>query len=213
MATKGWSFGALTASLKGAAFLDVGTVANTVAAGNDGRIVNALQNFNNLGDVSNAATARTNLSAAFINGNASQGFACTNSGEVNNAVNNARLNFVVSGKADKNGSQYEQFNVGGATSGSHAVRLDQFTASGNANGGFQSFPGRRGQWCRQNLSIPGKTSVVWYYPYSFPTSPLVLLTCLNGPQNMWIAGGVGADNVTIYNDDSSTRNVNVFAIL
>lgn len=40
---KGWSFGALIDALKGAAFLDVGTTANTVAAGNDTRIVNAVR--------------------------------------------------------------------------------------------------------------------------------------------------------------------------
>ncbi|MGZ7140715.1 hypothetical protein ACXWN7_09765, partial [Streptococcus pyogenes] len=37
--------------LKGAAVLDVGTTANTVAAGDDPRIVNALQKENNLSDV------------------------------------------------------------------------------------------------------------------------------------------------------------------
>lgn len=39
---KGWSFNGLVKALKGAAFLDVGTAANTVAAGDDSRIVNAL---------------------------------------------------------------------------------------------------------------------------------------------------------------------------
>ncbi|BDH45771.1 hypothetical protein TUM12370_18150 [Salmonella enterica subsp. enterica serovar Choleraesuis] len=47
--------------LKGAAVLDVGTTAGTVAAGNDSRIVNALQKGNNLSDLTSAATARTNL--------------------------------------------------------------------------------------------------------------------------------------------------------
>lgn len=58
---KGWSFGALIKALRGAAFLDVGTAANTVAAGNDSRIVNALQKGNNLSDVSDKATSRTSL--------------------------------------------------------------------------------------------------------------------------------------------------------
>lgn len=39
----------------------VGTTAGTVAAGNDSRIVNALQAASNLSDVASAATARTNL--------------------------------------------------------------------------------------------------------------------------------------------------------
>jgi hypothetical protein len=41
--------------------LNVGTVANTVAAGNDARIVGAAQKANNLSDLASAATARTNL--------------------------------------------------------------------------------------------------------------------------------------------------------
>lgn len=47
--------------LKGAAVLDVGTAANTVAAGDDRRIVNALQKENNLSDVQNKALAREHL--------------------------------------------------------------------------------------------------------------------------------------------------------
>ncbi|MCT4701514.1 tail fiber protein [Enterobacteriaceae bacterium H20N1] len=47
--------------LKGAAVLDVGTAAGTVAAGNDSRIVNALQKGNNLADVTSGATALANL--------------------------------------------------------------------------------------------------------------------------------------------------------
>ncbi|APD19732.1 putative tail fiber protein [Pectobacterium phage PP101] len=40
---KGWSFSALINALRGAAFLDVGTSAGTVAAGDDSRVVNAVQ--------------------------------------------------------------------------------------------------------------------------------------------------------------------------
>ncbi|OAT26532.1 putative tail fiber protein [Buttiauxella ferragutiae ATCC 51602] len=47
--------------LKGAAVLDVGATANTVAAGDDTRIVNALQKGDNLSDVENKAQARANL--------------------------------------------------------------------------------------------------------------------------------------------------------
>lgn len=47
--------------LGGAATLNVGTGAGTVAAGNDTRIAAALQSGNNLSDVASAATSRTNL--------------------------------------------------------------------------------------------------------------------------------------------------------
>lgn len=47
--------------LKGAAVLDVGTAENTVAAGDDRRILNALQKGNNLSDVVDKRQARVNL--------------------------------------------------------------------------------------------------------------------------------------------------------
>lgn len=47
--------------LGGAAFLNVGTTAGTVAAGDDSRISGAAQKASNLSDLANAATARTNL--------------------------------------------------------------------------------------------------------------------------------------------------------
>ncbi|HDR2511728.1 TPA: phage tail protein [Enterobacter ludwigii] len=47
--------------LKGAAVLDVGTTAGTVAAGDDSRITGALQKDQNLNDVSDKAKARQNL--------------------------------------------------------------------------------------------------------------------------------------------------------
>lgn len=47
--------------LKGAAILDVGKAANTVAAGDDTRIVNALQKNNNLSELTDKAKARSNL--------------------------------------------------------------------------------------------------------------------------------------------------------
>ena len=50
-----------TANLGGAAFLGVGTAANTVAAGNDSRITGAAQKANNLSDLASPSTARSNL--------------------------------------------------------------------------------------------------------------------------------------------------------
>lgn len=61
MATKGWSFGALVAALKDAAFKATGTTAGTVAAGDDARIVGAAQKAQNLNDLQSKDTAWTNL--------------------------------------------------------------------------------------------------------------------------------------------------------
>lgn len=47
--------------LGGAALLDVGSAAGTVAAGNDARIVGAAAKASNLSDLASASTARTNL--------------------------------------------------------------------------------------------------------------------------------------------------------
>lgn len=52
---------ALETNLGGAALLNVGTSAGTVAAGNDSRITGAAQKASNLSDLASAATARTNL--------------------------------------------------------------------------------------------------------------------------------------------------------
>ncbi len=52
--------------LHGAALLDVGTAAGTVAAGDDTRITGAAQKASNLSDLGSAATARTNLGLAAI---------------------------------------------------------------------------------------------------------------------------------------------------
>lgn len=52
---------AQSGTLGGAALLNVGTTAGTVAAGNDNRITGALQKSANLSDLANAQTALTNL--------------------------------------------------------------------------------------------------------------------------------------------------------
>ncbi|HDL8284706.1 TPA: hypothetical protein PXQ99_001477 [Yersinia enterocolitica] len=52
---------AQSGTLGGAALLNVGTTAGTVAAGNDGRITGALQKSANLSDLANVQTALTNL--------------------------------------------------------------------------------------------------------------------------------------------------------
>lgn len=64
---KGWSFGALIKALRGAAFLDVGNTANTVAAGDDSRIVGSMQKSANLSDVTNVSSARNSIGLGSAN--------------------------------------------------------------------------------------------------------------------------------------------------
>lgn len=243
---KGWSFGALVKALKGAAFLDIGTVANSVAAGNDSRIVGAAQKGNNLADLTDYAKARNQLSAAYIHGDTSvkfwaldspgdsnsvvtigrlntvantkanwQGdsdvdFFCRNNGYPTGAVNNQRLDYRLQSKADTNGNQYTQFNVGGATGGTHAVRLDQFQSGSNGNGAWTKLPGG-GQWCRTNITIPAKGGITWNFPIGFVSAPAVFITNINGNQSIWPTG-VGPNNASFYNDNPTPSNVNLLAI-
>lgn len=135
---KGWSFGALVKALKGAAFLDIGTVANSVAAGNDSRIVNALQKGNNLGDVADITTSRNTLFAAHRNGDANVDFYCRNNGDGTAAVNNQRLDFRLQSKAALNGDSNQTFycrNSGDPTAAANNERLNyMLTSKADTNG-------------------------------------------------------------------------------
>lgn len=243
---KGWSFGALVKALKGAAFLDIGTVANSVAAGNDSRIVGAAQKGNNLADLTDYAKARNQLSAAYIHGDTNvkfwaldspgdsnsvvtigrlntvantkanwQGdsnvdFYCRNNGDGAAAVNNQRLDFRLQSKADTNGNQYTQFNVGGATGGTHAVRLDQFQSGNNGNGAWVKLPGGL-MWCRHNLSIAANASTTWTFPAQFPGSPAVFFSAFNGENRAWFSG-ISSSGCNIYNPQGVAININVLAM-
>ena len=67
----GWSFGALVAALKDAAFKDTGTTSGTVAAGDDSRIVNAVPNTRTVNSKrldSNITLSATDVGALPISG-------------------------------------------------------------------------------------------------------------------------------------------------
>ncbi|QFG06698.1 putative tail fiber protein [Proteus phage Myduc] len=58
---KGWSFDSLVKALKDGAFLNIGKTKGTVAAGDDSRIVNALDRNKNLSDVDNKYQSLVNI--------------------------------------------------------------------------------------------------------------------------------------------------------
>lgn len=147
---------------------------------------------------------------AALNGNANQDFQVRNSGETNSAVSNARLGFMLGGYAFKGGDAGQGFAVAGGNSANSAVAYGQFQAGTNGNGAWIKLP-NGAQWCRQNLSIPAKTNVIWTYPAAFTAPPAVFITGINGDPAVW-STGVGAGNVGIYNNNDSALNVNLLAI-
>jgi len=147
---------------------------------------------------------------AALNGNANQDFQVRNSGETNSAVSNARLGFMLGGYAFKGGDAGQGFAVAGGNSANSAVAYGQFQAGTNGNGAWIKLP-NGAQWCRQNLSIPAKTNVIWTYPAAFTAPPAVFITGINGDPAVW-STGVGAGNAGIYNNNDSALNVNLLAI-
>ncbi|PHP93682.1 phage tail protein [Pantoea agglomerans] len=147
---------------------------------------------------------------AALNGNANQDFQVRNSGETNSAVSNARLGFMLGGYAFKGGDAGQGFAVAGGNSANSAVAYGQFQAGTNGNGAWIKLP-NGAQWCRQNLSIPAKTNVIWTYPAAFTAPPAVFITGINGDPAVW-STGVGVGNAGIYNNNDSALNVNLLAI-
>lgn len=147
---------------------------------------------------------------AGLNGNAQTDFYVRNNGETSAAVNNERLNFVLGNYAYKGGDAGQGFAVAGGTAANSAVAYGQFQAGTNGNGAWIKLP-NGAQWCRQNLSIPAKTNVIWTYPAGFTAPPAVFITGINGDPAVW-STGVGASNAGIYNNNDSALNVNLLAI-
>lgn len=167
------------------------------------------------GDTNAAATiGRLNYVAstkANLNGDSNQDFYVRNNGAATAAVNNDRLTYVLGSYAYRGGSASQGFAVAGGTDTNSAVAYGQFQTGNNGNGAWVRMP-NGGQWCRQNMSIPAKGSVQWTYPAGFAAAPAVFMSTLNGAPNVWIAGGVGANSVTLYNNNDATVNVNLLAI-
>ncbi|MDH1088851.1 hypothetical protein N5C79_20320 [Pantoea brenneri] len=116
----------------------------------------------------------------------------------------------LAGKAAYNGSEWQVFDIGPATYKTQAVRLDQFQSGNNGNGAWTKFPGSA-QYCRQNMTVPAKSSLTWTFPIAFISAPALFMATINGAPNVWCAG-IGASSAIIYNNNDSAVNVNVLAI-
>ena len=154
--------------LKGAAVLDVGVTQNTVAAGDDSRIVNALQKENNLSDVSDKAQARSHLelkSAALMDAQESRdditpGRVLVNGGAI--AVRSVRakageaiadasglpansVSFCYADAANSPGYEAAILDVGGM-SGNYRVQYAASYADGGKRLKFRTLNGDNGYW-------------------------------------------------------------------
>lgn len=90
--------------------------------------------------------------------------------------------------------------------------MNNFTYDNTSSNGA-SFVGPAGeQICRNNMSLPAKSTTTWTYPKSFTGAPAVSVQTFNAsPQYVWLTGAT-ATRCTIYNDSSSSINVNITAI-
>lgn len=108
------------------------------------------------------------------------------------------------------GSALQDFSVAGGSNGNSAVAYGQFQSGTNGNGAWTKLPGG-GLWCRQNITAPGKGSITWTFPASFPATPAIFVAAINGAPNVWFSG-IGPASAIIYNNNDSALNVNVLAI-
>lgn len=146
---------------------------------------------------------------ANLNGDSNVDFYVRNNGDDTAAVNNDRLNFVLKGYAFRGGDASQGFAVAGGTSSNSAVAYSQFQSGNNGNGAWVKLPGG-GQWCRSNLNLIANGNTMWTFPASFPDTPGIYITTINGEFKCWM-NGAGPSDCSIYNNGPAL-NVNVLAI-
>ena len=146
---------------------------------------------------------------AKLNGDANVDFYVRNNGNTTAAVNNERLNFVLGNYASKGGDANQEFAVAGGNSANSAVAFNQFQSGNNGNGAWVKLPGG-GQWCRTNLNLTANGNTTWTFPASFPNTPGIYITTINGEFKCWM-NGAGPSDCSIYNNGPAL-NVNVLAI-
>lgn len=146
---------------------------------------------------------------ANLKGDSNVDFYVRNNGDATAAVNNTRLNYVLGGYAYRGGDPSQGFAVAGGTSSNSAVAYNQFQSGNNGNGAWVKLPGG-GQWCRSNLNLIANGNTTWTFPASFPNTPGIYITTINGEFKCWM-NGAGPSDCSIYNNGPAL-NVNVFAI-
>lgn len=146
---------------------------------------------------------------ANLNGDANVDFYVRNNGNTSAAVNNERLDFVLGNYAYKGGDASQGFAVAGGSSANSAVAFNQFQSGNNGNGAWVKLPGG-GQWCRTNLNLTANGNTTWTFPASFPNTPGIYITTINGEFKCWM-NGAGPSDCSIYNNGPAL-NVNVLAI-
>ena len=146
---------------------------------------------------------------ANLKGDSNVDFYVRDNGDATAAVNNTRLNYVLGGYAYRGGDPSQGFAVAGGTSSNSAVAYNQFQSGNNGNGAWVKLPGG-GQWCRSNLNLIANGNTTWTFPASFPNTPGIYITTINGEFKCWM-NGAGPSDCSIYNNGPAL-NVNVFAI-
>lgn len=146
---------------------------------------------------------------ANLKGDSNVDFYVRDNGDATAAVNNDRLNFVLKDYAFRGGDASQGFAVAGGTSSNSAVAYNQFQSGNNGNGAWVKLPGG-GQWCRSNLNLIANGNTTWTFPASFPNTPGIYITTINGEFKCWM-NGAGPSDCSIYNNGPAL-NVNVFAI-
>lgn len=108
--------------LGGAALLAVGTIAGTVAAGDDSRITGAAQKAANLSDLANVVAARANLSLGTMAVQAASAVAITGGTAAALAITGGTINSAPIGGTTRAAGAFSEVAIGGAVSG-NANRL------------------------------------------------------------------------------------------
>lgn len=166
--------------LKGAAVLDVGTTTGSVAAGDDGRNIGAMQKGQNGADIQDKAAFRTNLglgnSATLPVGNTANSVAAGNDPRINGAAQKS------SNLGDLSDTASARTNLGlgpaalrfVGTGANQLPDMNAFTSSISQNGWFKLPSGIIFQWGSSAPATTSNPDVLVNFPIPFPNVVLAI---------------------------------------